>query len=124
MKKILLGCIMLSALSYAKDYELTFKQLEKEYETLVKKEETLYTNKQNAALKAQEELSKQSELYREVEVKRNKLLEIKDVRFYKEQYESVVNKLSDVMKDLESEMNTQEAVIKEFQTLKKIKEGK
>lgn len=124
MKKILLGCIMLSAVSYAQDLGVTFKQLEKEYRALIKKEETLYTTKKNAATEAQKELLKQRQLYRQVEEKQNKLLEVKDVRFYKEQYKGIADKLGIVMEEMKKEMNVQESIIKEFKAIEKIKEGR
>lgn len=124
-KKILVGCILVSSLTFAAtNLEGSFKQIEKEYETLIKKEATVYETKKSAAIQAQSELDKQKTMYLEVSAKQQQLQSVKDIRFYKAEYTNLINKLDTVLNKLEGEMNVQKTIINNFENIKKIKEGK
>ena len=104
--------------------EKTYENLEKEYVNLIKKEEDFFKAKENAAIAAQSKLNQQKALYEEISRKEQQINNVKNVRFYKEQYASLSQKYKQVMQELNIEMNKQRGIINEYVRLKNIKEGK
>ena len=129
MKKLLvLGTIILSASTFASgvttEFENRFNSLEQEYKMLVQKEEEKYNSEKQIAEIAKATLAKQKDLYNQISVKTAKLSQIKDVKFYKEQYSELAKKYQDALKELEGQMKEQENIIGRFQQLQAVKEGK
>lgn len=104
--------------------EKAYESLEKEYANLIKKEENFFKAKENAAIAAQSKLNQQKALYEEISRKEQQINNVKNVRFYKEQYASLSQKYKQVMQELNIEMNKQRGIINEYVRLKNIKEGK
>lgn len=104
--------------------EKTYESLEKEYVNLIKKEEDFFKTKEDAAIAAQAKLNQQKALYEEISQKEQQINNVKNVRFYKEQYASLSQKYKQVMQELNVEMNEQRRIINEYVKLKNIKEGK
>lgn len=104
--------------------EKVYENLEREYTNLIKKEEEFFKAKENAAIAAQEKLNQQKALYEEIAKKEQQINNVKNVRFYKEQYASLSQKYKQVMQQLNMEMNDQKRIINEYVKLKNIKEGK
>lgn len=91
MKKLLVaGTILLSASAFSTgvtaEFESRFNTLEQEYKMLMQKEDERYNSEKQIAETAKATLAKQRELYNQISTKAGKLGQIKDVKFYKEQY--------------------------------------
>ena len=127
MKKVFLVCALLSTVAMAAPeqggVEVRFNQLENQYNALKQKEAALFTQKEQQAIAAQKKLEEQQALYNDVTAKQQQLEEIKNVRFYKEQYSSLANKYGAIRKELEKEMKQNETVVAEFTQLQQIKGG-
>ncbi len=127
MKKVFLACALLSTVAMAAPeqggVEVRFNQLENQYNALKQKEAALFTQKEHQAIAAQKKLEEQQALYNDVAAKQQQLEEIKNVRFYKEQYSSLANKYGAIRKELEKEMKQNEMVVAEFTKLQQIKGG-
>ena len=127
MKKVFLACALLSTVAMAAPeqggVEVRFNQLENQYNALKQKEAALFTQKEQQAIAAQKKLEEQQALYNDVTAKQQQLEEIKNVRFYKEQYSSLANKYGAIRKELEKEMKQNETVVAEFTQLQQIKGG-
>ena len=127
MKKVFLTCVLLSTVAMAAPeqggVEVRFNQLENQYKALKQKEATLFTQKEQQAIAAQKKLEEQQVLYNDVTAKQQQLEEIKNVRFYKDQYSSLANKYGAIRKELEKEMKQNEMVVTEFTKLQQIKGG-
>jgi long-subunit acyl-CoA synthetase (AMP-forming) len=127
MKKVFLACALLSTVAMAAPeqggVEVRFNQLENQYNALKQKEAALFTQKEQQAIAAQKKLEEQQALYNDVTAKQQQLEEIKNVRFYKEQYSSLANKYGAIRKELEKEMKQNEMVVAEFTKLQQIKGG-
>ena len=129
MKKLLvLGTILLSAAAYSdgvtSEFESRFNGLEQEYQMLMNKENERYNAEKQTAETAKATLAKQRELYNQISAKSAKLGQIKDVKFYKEQYGELAKKYQDALKELDGQMREQESIINRFQQLQAVKEGK
>lgn len=129
MKKLLvLGTILLSAAAYSdgvtSEFENRFNGLEQEYQMLMNKENERYNAEKQTAETAKATLAKQRELYNQISAKSAKLGQIKDVKFYKEQYGELAKKYQDALKELDGQMREQESIINRFQQLQAVKEGK
>ena len=127
MKKVFLACALLSTVAMAAPeqggVEVRFNQLENQYNALKQKEAALFTQKEQQAIAAQKKLEEQQALYNDVTAKQQQLEEIKNVRFYKEQYSSLANKYGAIRKELEKEMKQNKMVVAEFTKLQQIKGG-
>ena len=127
MKKVFLACALLSTVAMAAPeqggVEVRFNQLENQYNALKQKEAALFTQKEKQAIAAQKKLEEQQALYNDVTAKQQQLEEIKNVRFYKEQYSSLANKYGAIRKELEKEMKQNKMVVAEFTKLQQIKGG-
>ena len=127
MKKVFLACALLSTVAMAAPeqggVETRFNQLENQYNVLKQKEAALFTQKEQQAIVAQKKLEEQQALYNDVTAKQQQLEEIKNVRFYKDQYSSLANKYGAIRKELEKEMKQNEMVVAEFTQLQQIKGG-
>lgn len=128
MKKLLvLGTIVLSASMMGAEVdnlEARFKGLEQEYNLLIQKEQEKFNTEKKIAEVAQSTLAKQRELYNQLSEKVAKLNQIKDVKFYKEQYGELVSKYQAALKDLEAQMKEQENIINRFRQLEALKTNK
>lgn len=128
MKKLLvLGTIVLSASlmgAEVDNLEARFKGLEQEYNLLIKKEQEKFDTEKKIAEAAQSTLAKQRELYNQLSEKVAKLNQIKDVKFYKEQYGELASKYQAALKDLEAQMKEQENIINRFRQLEALKTNK
>lgn len=91
---------------------------------LMQKEDERYNSEKQIAETAKATLAKQRELYNQISTKAGKLGQIKDVKFYKEQYGELAKKYQDALKELEGQMKEQESIINRFQQLQAVKEGK
>lgn len=116
--------IMANPVAAPQSLEKTYESLEREYVNLIKKEEEFFKSKENAAIAAQTKLNQQKALYEEIFQKEQQMNNVKNVRFYKEQYASLSQKYKQVMQELNIEMNEQRRIINEYVKLKNIKEGK
>ena len=128
MKKLLvLGTIVLSASMMGAEVdnlEARFKGLEQEYNLLIQKEQEKFNTEKKIAEAAQSTLAKQRELYNQLSEKAAKLNQMKDVKFYKEQYGELVSKYQAALKDLEAQMKEQENIINRFRQLEALKTNK
>lgn len=128
MKKLLvLGTIVLSASMMGAEVdnlEARFKGLEQEYNLLIQKEQEKFNTEKKIAEVAQSTLAKQREIYNQLSEKVAKLNQMKDVKFYKEQYGELVSKYQAALKDLEAQMKEQENIINRFRQLEAIKVNK
>lgn len=129
MKKLLVvGTLLLSASAMAagqtSNLEARFNGLEKEYNLLMQKEQAKFNAEKKVAQEAQATLAKQKEMYNQLSAKIAKLQNIKDIKFYKEQYEGLAKKYQVILKDLESQMAQQQAIINRFKALEALKLGK
>lgn len=128
MKKLLvLGTIVLSASMMGAEVdnlEARFKGLEQEYNLLIQKEQEKFNTEKKIAEVAQSTLAKQRELYNQLSEKVAKLNQIKDVKFYKEQYGELASKYQAALKDLEAQMKEQENIINRFRQLEALKTNK
>ena len=129
MKKLLVaGTILLSASAFSTgvtaEFESRFNTLEQEYKMLMQKEDERYNSEKQIAETAKATLAKQRELYNQISTKAGKLGQIKDVKFYKEQYGELAKKYQDALKELEGQMKEQESITNRFQQLQAVKEGK
>lgn len=128
MKKLLvLGTIVLSASLMAAEVdelEARFKGLEQEYNLLIQKEQEKFDTEKKIAEGAQATLAKQRELYNQLSGKVAKLNQIKDVKFYKEQYSDLAGKYQAALKELEGQMKEQESLINRFRQLEALKTNK
>lgn len=128
MKKLLvLGTIVLSASMMGAEVdnlEARFKGLEQEYNLLIQKEQEKFNTEKKIAEVAQSTLAKQRELYNQLSEKVAKLNQMKDVKFYKEQYGELVSKYQAALKDLEAQMKEQENIINRFRQLEALKTNK
>lgn len=116
--------VMANPVAAPQSLEKTYESLEREYVNLIKKEEEFFKSKENAAIAAQTKLNQQKALYEEIFQKEQQMNNVKNVRFYKEQYASLSQKYKQVMQELNIEMNEQRRIINEYVKLKNIKEGK
>lgn len=127
MKKlVLLGTLALSLnvlAAEANEFESRFNALEKEYSLLMQKEQQKFDAEKKVAEQAQATLAKQKEMYAQLSAKVAKLNEIKDIKFYKEQYEELAKKYQTVLKELESQMAEQQGIINRFKQLEALKVG-
>lgn len=127
MKKlVLLGTLALSLnvlAAEANEFESRFNALEKEYSLLMQKEQQKFDAEKKVAEQAQGTLAKQKEMYAQLSAKVAKLNEIKDIKFYKEQYEELAKKYQTVLKELESQMAEQQGIINRFKQLEALKVG-
>lgn len=127
MKKIFLLCALLSTVAMASTekggLEGRFNQLENQYKVLKQKEATLYTQKETQAVAAQKKLEEQQALYNDITAKQQQLEEIKNVRFYKDQYSSLANKYGAIRKEIAKEMEQNVMIVAEFNQLQEIKGG-
>lgn len=127
MKKLLvLGTLILSINAVAagtSELESRFNELEKQYNLLMQKEEQKFAAEKKIAEEAQATLTKQKQMYNELAAKVSKLNQIKDIKFYKEQYEELSKKYQVVLKDLEGQMAEQQAIINRFKQLEALKAG-
>lgn len=128
MKKLLvLGTIVLSASMMGAEVdnlEARFKGLEQEYNLLIQKEQEKFDTEKKIAEAAQSTLAKQRELYNQLSEKASKLNQIKDMKFYKEQYGELASKYQAALKDLEAQMKEQENIINRFRQLEALKTNK
>lgn len=128
MKKLLvLGTIVLSASMMGAEVdnlEARFKGLEQEYNLLIQKEQEKFNTEKKIAEVAQSTLAKQREIYNQLSEKVAKLNQIKDVKFYKEQYGELASKYQAALKDLEAQMKEQENIINRFRQLEALKTNK
>ncbi|WP_339008285.1 adhesion protein FadA [Fusobacterium varium] len=128
MKKLLvLGTIVLSASMMGAEVdnlEARFKGLEQEYNLLIQKEQEKFNTEKKIAEVAQSTLAKQREIYNQLSEKVAKLNQMKDVKFYKEQYGELVSKYQAALKDLEAQMKEQENIINRFRQLEALKTNK
>jgi len=128
MKKLLvLGTIVLSASMMGAEVdnlEARFKGLEQEYSLLIQKEQEKFNTEKKIAEVAQSTLAKQREIYNQLSEKVAKLNQMKDVKFYKEQYGELVSKYQAALKDLEAQMKEQENIINRFRQLEALKTNK
>lgn len=127
MKKLLvLGTLILSINAIAagtSELESRFNELEKQYNLLMQKEEQKFAAEKKIAEEAQATLAKQKQMYNELAAKVTKLNQIKDIKFYKEQYEELSKKYQVVLKELEGQMAEQQAIINRFKQLEALKAG-
>lgn len=128
MKKLLvLGTIVLSASMMGAEVdnlEARFKGLEQEYNLLIQKEQEKFNTEKKIAEVAQSTLAKQREIYNQLSEKVAKLNQMKDVKFYKEQYGELASKYQAALKDLEAQMKEQENIINRFRQLEALKTNK
>ena len=125
MKKLLvLGTIVLSASlmgAEVNDLEARFKGLEQEYNMLMQKETEKFNMEKKIAETAEATLAKQKDLYSQLSAKVAKLNQIKDVKFYKDQYSELAGKYQAALKDLDGQMKEQENIINRFRQLEALK---
>ena len=125
MKKLLvLGTIVLSASlmgAEVNDLEARFKGLEQEYNMLMQKETEKFNMEKKIAETAEATLAKQKDLYSQLSAKVAKLNQIKDVKFYKDQYSELATKYQTALKDLDGQMKEQENIINRFRQLEALK---
>ena len=125
MKKLLvLGTIVLSASlmgAEVNDLEARFKGLEQEYNMLMQKETEKFNMEKKIAETAEATLAKQKDLYSQLSAKVAKLNQIKDVKFYKDQYSELATKYQAALKDLDGQMKEQENIINRFRQLEALK---
>ena len=105
MKKLLVaGTILLSASAFSTgvtaEFESRFNTLEQEYKMLMQKEDERYNSEKQIAETAKATLAKQRELYNQISTKSAKLGQIKDVKFYKEQYGELAKKYQDALREI------------------------
>ena len=110
MKKLLVaGTILLSASAFSTgvtaEFESRFNTLEQEYKMLMQKEDERYNSEKQIAETAKATLAKQRELYNQISTKAGKLGQIKDVKFYKEQYGELAKKYQDALKVSSTDSN-------------------
>ena len=120
MKKIIIGCILaLSAVSYsAGDVMSTLEQLELNLQKLEAEERAMYNQRKAEAEEAQKTLESQRKMYTEISEKEKRILSIKDVKFYKSEYQELAKKYAQAKKVLEADMKKQEEIINVFEAIK------
>ncbi|AVQ30202.1 adhesion protein FadA [Fusobacterium varium] len=121
MKKILLGCFLLTAsitifadsnvLSTLDQLELNFQQLEAE-------EKAMYEKRKSEAEEAQRTLAQQRETYQQIVIQEKRIADVKNNRYYKDQYNQLAKKYADTKKALEEDMRRQEEIINLFEMIK------
>lgn len=127
MKKIVLfGALILSLNAMAEgtdELEARFKGLEQQYTQLMQKEQQKFDAEKKIAEQAEVTLAKQKQMYSELSAKVKKIKEVEDIKFYKEQYEELGRKYQTVLKELEGQMASQQAIIDRFKQLEALKLG-
>lgn len=128
MKKILVvGALVLSVTNLMADgsqeVEARFNGLEQEFQLLMEKEQAKYNEEKVAAANAQKTLAKQKQVYAQLTAKVQQLNKIKDIKFYKSDYEGLANKFNGVLKELEGQMKEQQAIIDRFKQVEALRAG-
>jgi len=120
MKKLLIGCILaVSAVSYsATDVMSTLEQLELSLQQLEVEERAMYNQRKAEAEEAERTLAAQRKMYAEISEKENRILSVKDNKFYKGQYQELAKKYGEAKKELEKDMAKQQEIISIFEAIK------
>lgn len=121
MKKILLGCFLLtvSIATFADSNVLsTLDQLELNFQQLEAEEKAMYEQRKSEAEEAQRTLAQQRETYQQIITQEKRIADVKDNRYYKDQYKQLAKKYADAKRVLEEDMRKQEEIINLFEMIK------
>ena len=130
MKKILIltGALMLSAATFSagdiKDFQTQMNVLEKEFQTLLQKEDQKYAQERARAASAGKELEAQRELSKKISKSLNELQQMKSSVFYKTEYDTLVAKYQTTLRELDSVMKQEQDIIANFNRIEASKNAK
>lgn len=135
MKKLLtVGALMLCVTSLmanenvgeeiiieGKTLQEQFSGLENEFQQLLKREQSKYNEEKAAAAMATKTLAKQKEMYSQLSLKVVQLDQIKQIKFYKSEYDKLAKKYREVLKELEVQMKEQQDIIDRFNQIEALR---
>lgn len=119
MKKILVGCILVvaSASAFAVSTS-TLEELEMSLQRLEAEERAMYNQRKAEAEEAEQTLANQRKMYAEISEKEKRILNVKDTKFYKAEYQQLAKRYAEAKKTLEADMAKQQEIIDIFDAIK------
>lgn len=130
MKKILIltGAFILSAATFStgeiKNFQTQMNVLEKEFQTLLQREDQRYAQERTRAASAGKELEAQHELYKKISKSLSELQQMKSSIFYKTEYDTLMAKYQTTLSELDNVMKREQDIIASFNKIEASKNAK
>lgn len=116
MKKLLLASLLLAGLSFtsfaSESYSNNMSDLEASFQALQAEERALLEARRAEAVSAQERLRGQQGILAQITKREQQIDKNMDFKFFKPEYKILKKKYSDLKKDLEKDVRSQQNVIK------------